>query len=186
MGRLIYLMNVSLDGYVETPDHALDWATNDEELLGWFNEHERVIDASLYGRRMYQLMTAYWPTAEADPAATPAMREYARLWNATPKIVFSRTLDAVEGNSRLAAGEPADELGRLRREFAGDLEVSGPTLASAFVRRGLVDSYRLVVHPVVLGAGTPYFPGLERPFRLRLTEMHRFSSGVVYLGYATR
>jgi dihydrofolate reductase len=186
MGKLIYLMNVSLDGFVETPDHSLDWSITDEEVLGWFNEHERSIDASLYGRRMYELMNAYWPTAESDPAGTPATHEYARLWNATPKIVFSRTIHEVEGNSRLATGGPADELERVRREFSGDIEVSGPTLASEFVRRGLVDEYRLVVHPVILGAGTPYFPGFERPVGLRLDDVHRFASGVVYLGYSVR
>lgn len=186
VGKLIYLMNVSLDGYVETPDHSLAWAITDDEVLGWFNDHERAIDASLYGRRMYQLMNAYWPTAESDPAATPTTREYARLWNATPKIVFSRTIHEVEGNSRLATGEPADELERARREFSGDIEVSGPTLASAFVQRGLVDEYRLVVHPVILGAGTPFLPGLERPVNLRLTDIRRFASGVVYLGYSAR
>lgn len=184
MGKLIYLMNVSLDGFVETTDHSLDWATTDEELLGWFNDQQRATDVSLYGRRMYELMNAYWPTAESDPSATPAMLEYAKLWIATPKVVFSRTLRAVEGNSRLAAAEPPVELERLRREFSGDIEVSGPTLASAFVQGGLVDEYRLVVHPVILGGGTPYFPGLERPVGLRLVDTHRFASGALYLCYA--
>jgi dihydrofolate reductase len=184
MGKLIYLMNVSLDGYVETPDHSLDWTMVDEELHTWFNDHTREVDASLYGRRMYELMAAYWPTAESDPSATPAMLEYARIWAATPRIVFSSTLDAVDFNSRLVRGDVGEELARLRAEFDGDLEVSGPTLASAFIRRGLVDEYRLVVHPVILGAGTPFFPRLETPIRLRLTETRRFESGVVYTGYA--
>lgn len=186
MGNLIYLMNVSLDGYVETPDHSVDWSIHDDEVLGWFAEHQASVAASLYGRRMYQLMNAYWPTAESDPGATPATREYSRAWNGTPKIVFSRTLAGVEGNARLAADDPARELERIRREFDGDLEVSGPNLASAFVRLGLVDEYRLMVHPVILGAGTPYLPTLDRPQGLRLADTHRFASGVLYLRYTAR
>jgi dihydrofolate reductase len=184
MGRLIYTMNVSLDGFVETPDHRLDWTVVDEELHAWFNDRARELAASLYGRRLYDLMAAYWPTAEQDPAATPVEREFARLWAATPRIVFSSTLEAVEHNSRLERSDPVASLPRLKGEFDGDLEVGGPTLASAFIRRGLVDEYGLVVHPVVLGAGTPFFPALERPLRLRLTDSHVFASGVTYLGYA--
>jgi dihydrofolate reductase len=184
MGKLIYLMNVSLDGYVETLDHDLGWTVVDEELHTWFNDQERGTDASLYGRRLYELMAAHWPTAESDPGATPAMIDFARIWNAKPKIVFSSSLDKVAGNSRLVRGDVGEELARLRTEFKGDLHVAGPTLASSFIERGLVDEYRLVVHPVILGAGTPFFPKLERPIRLRLTETRRFESGAVYLGYA--
>jgi dihydrofolate reductase len=184
LGKLIYLMNVSLDGYVETPDHSLDWTLVDEELHTWFNEQTRAIDASLYGRRLYEVMAAYWPTAEADPSATDAMQEYARIWNPMPKVVFSSTLATVDWNSRLVSGDVGEELARLRAEFDGDLGVGGPTLAAEFIRRGLVDEYRLVVHPVVLGSGTPFFPKLESPIPLRLTETRTFSSGVIYLGYA--
>jgi dihydrofolate reductase len=186
MGKLIYLMNVSLDGYVETPDHSLDWANVDEELHTWFNEQERATDASLYGRRLYEVMAAHWPTAESDPSATDYTVDFARIWNAKPKIVFSKTLDKVDWNSRLVRRDPAEELDRLKAEFPGDLDVGGPTLASAFIRRGLVDEYRLLVHPVILGAGTPFFPPLEKPTGLRLLETRTFASGAVYLGYAAR
>jgi dihydrofolate reductase len=184
MGKLIYSMNVSLDGYVETPDHSLDWANVDEELHSWFNDQARAMDASLYGRRMYELMAAYWPTAEADTSAAEA--EYARIWKPMPKIVFSSTLTTVDWNSRLVSGDVGDELARLRTEFDGDLDIGGPTLASAFIRRGLVDEYRLLVHPVVLGSGTPFFPKLDSPIPLRLTETRTFDSGVIYLGYTAR
>lgn len=184
MGKLIYLMNVSLDGFVETPDHSVDWGTIDDELHRFFNEQTRAVEASLYGRRLYEVMSAYWPTGETNPQSTEAMREFARLWNAMPKIVFSSTLESVDFNSRLATGDPVDELAQLRTEFAGDFDVGGPTLASAFIRQGLVDEYRQVVHPVVLGAGTPYFPALDAPIELRLLETHRFTSGVLYLRYA--
>lgn len=183
MGRLIYMLNVSLDGFVETPDHSLDWATVDDELHTWFNDRTRELDASIYGRRLYEVMAAYWPTGASDPAATETERDFARIWNAMPKVVFSTTLTAVEWNSRLVRGDVAEELARLRQEFGGDLDVGGPTLAAEFIRRGLVDEYRLVVHPVVLGAGTPFFPPLDSPIPLRLIETRTFRSGVVYLGY---
>ena len=183
MGNLIYLMNVSLDGFIETPDHRLDWTVVDDETHRFFAEQTRGVDAALYGRHLYELMSAFWPTGETNPQSTEAMREFARAWNAMPKIVFSSTLTSVEFNSRLAQGDIADELAGLRREFAGDFNVCGPMLASAFIRRGLVDEYRLVVHPVVLGAGTPYFPDLQAPIGLRLLETHRFGSGALYLRY---
>jgi dihydrofolate reductase len=111
------------------------------------------------------------------------MLEFARIWNATPKIVFSRTLTSVIDGSRLVRGDPVDELARIRTEFDGDLEVGGPMLAAEFVRHGLVDVYGMVVHPVILGAGKPFFPPLKAPLRLRLTETRTFASGVTYLGY---
>jgi dihydrofolate reductase len=186
MGKLIYLMNVSLDGFVETPDHGLDWATVDDEIHAWFNDQVAATEASLYGRRLYEVMNAHWPTAESDPAGTDVTRAFARIWNAKPKIVFSRTLERVEGNSRLVTGDIGDVLAGLREEFSGDLDVAGPTLASAFIERGLVDEYRLVVHPVVLGGGTLFFPKLEHRIGLRLVETRTFASGAVYLRYAPR
>ena len=184
MGKLIYLLNVSLDGFVETPDHSLDWTVIDDELHTWFNDQTREVDASLYGRGLYEVMASYWPTAESDPAVTPVELEFARLWNAMPKIVFSNSLESVDFNSRLVTGDVGEELAKLRAEFDGDLDVGGPTLAAEFIKRGLVDEYRLVVHPVVLGAGTPFFPPLDRPIGLKLLETRVFGSGVVYQGYA--
>jgi dihydrofolate reductase len=183
MGRLIYTLNVSLDGYIETPDRSLDWGIVDEELHFWFNERTRRLDATLYGRRLYEVMAAYWPTGASDPDATPAMREFAGLWNAMPKVVFSSTLDRVDHNSRLVRGDPVEAWPGIREEFQGDLGVAGPTLASAFIRAGLVDEYELVVHPVVLGAGKPFFPELDQPIRLRPEETKTFTSGVQVLRY---
>jgi dihydrofolate reductase len=186
MGKLIYALNVSADGFVETPDHGLEWSIVNDEILHWFSGHERALQASLYGTRLYELMNAYWPTAHRDPNATPAEREYAEVWQAQPKIVFSHSLDRVEGNSRLVHGDPADVAGalaRLREEFDGDLGVGGATLAASFIRAGLVDEFRLVVHPVVIGAGTPFFPPLAAPLALTLVETQRLASGLVYLRY---
>ena len=183
MGKLIYSMNVSLDGFVETPDHSLAWATIDEEIHSWFNEQAKATDASLYGRRMYELMSDYWPTAADELDAPAEIVEYAGIWLETPKIVFSSKLESVDWNSRLVRGEPAEELAALRDEFPGTLDVSGATLAASFIRAGLVDEFRLAVHPVVLGSGKPYWPELDEPLKLRLIDTRRFDSGVVYLGY---
>ena len=184
MGKLIYLLNVSLDGFIETPDRSLEWTTVDDELHRWFNDQTRMLDASLYGRRLYEVMAAYWPTAEDDPSATETEREFAAIWNPMPKIVFSSTLASVEHNARLVSGDVGHVLDELRREFGGDLDVGGPNLAGQFVRRGLVDEYRLIVHPVVLGAGTPFWPQLDQPLRLRLIETRTFASGVMLVAYA--
>ncbi len=184
MGKLIYSLNVSLDGFIETPDHSLDWAIVDEEVHQWFNEQTRTLDASLYGRRMYEVMAAYWPTGADDPAATDVTREFASVWNSMPKIVFSTSLDRVDHNARLVRGDVGEVLDALRTEFEGDLDVGGADLAGQFVRRGLVDEYQLMIHPVVLGAGTAFWPMLDGPLRLRLTETRRFPSGVMLLSYA--
>lgn len=186
MGRLIYLMNVSLDGFIETTDHSVDWGTIDDELHAWFNEQTRAVDASLYGRRVYELMAAYWPTVEDDPAANETMREFGRAWNPMPKVVFSTTLERVDHNSRLVSGDVGPVLQEVRREFDGDLAVAGPNLAAQFARDGLIDVYHLVVHPVVLGSGTPYWPELGAPLPLRPTGSRAFSSGVVATSYAVR
>ncbi|MEO6350205.1 MAG: dihydrofolate reductase family protein [Candidatus Limnocylindrales bacterium] len=183
MGRLIYLLNVSLDGFVETADKALDWTVIDDELHQWFNEQMRMLEASLYGRGLYETMSSYWPTAKSDPNATPIEREFADIWLDMPKIVFSRSLDSVDWNSRLVRDLPAEALGALRKEFKGDMDVGGATLAASFIKAGLVDEFGLVVHPVAIGSGTPYFPEFSSPTFLRLIETKRFESGVVYLRY---
>ena len=184
MGRLIYGLNLTLDGFVETPSHGLDWSTVDDELHQWFNDRYRTVEASLYGRRLYELMSEYWPTAGSDPNATDTEREFSAIWLNTPKIVFSSKLDVVDWNSRLARGPVEEEYQRLRAEYSGDMEVGGATLAASFIRAGLVDMYQLIIHPVILGSGTRFFPEQESPVPLRLTESHTFSSGVVYLGYS--
>lgn len=183
MGRLIYLMNVSLDGFVETPERSLDWTIVDDELHSWFNDRERESEVNLYGRRLWEVMAAYWPTGESDPDATETMREFARIWNASQKVVFSTELESVGHGARLARGDVGEELAKLREEFSGDMEVGGPTLAAQFIERGLVDVYQLVVHPVILGAGRPFFPPLASPINLLHTESRTFASGVRYLGY---
>jgi dihydrofolate reductase len=182
VGKLVYLMNVSLDGYVNTPDGGLDWPDLDDELHQWFNDELRNASAEIYGRRLYEVMTAYWPTALDDPAAGEVERDFARVWNAVPKVVVSTTLESAEHGFRLER-DPFAALERLRGEFDGEVAVGGPTLASAFIRRDLVDEYRLFVSPVVLGAGTPYFPPVDDPLELELVETRTFGSRVVYVRY---
>jgi dihydrofolate reductase len=148
----------------------------------WFNDQARALDASLYGRRMYELMADYWPTGDSDPAATDAMRDFARIWRPMPKIVFSTSLDRVDPTlaSCRAMWVPP---GRASPWVAGDIDVGGPNLAGQFVRRGLVDEYRLVVHPVELGAETPVWPDLDAPLPLRLVETRSFASGAELRSY---
>ena len=185
MGRLIFSMSVSLDGFVDTPAHSLDWVRVDEELHREFNEESRSVGTSLYGRRMYELMTGYWPTAERDPDGTPATIEFARIWQATPKVVFSRTLESVAHGARLVRDDAVAEVARLKADADFDMDVGGPTLAGSLIAAGLVDEYRLYVHPVVLGAGTRFFPALGDRVELELLETRTFGSGVVRLSYRT-
>jgi len=183
MGKLIYAMNVSLDGFVETSDHSLDWSTVDDEVHALWNELTGSSEAALYGRRMWEVMSPYWPTAETDPDATPVMREFARIWNRQPKIVFSSSMTSIEHNARLMNGDVGEALTDLRRDFGGDLDVSGPNLAGQFIERGLVDEFRMVIHPVVISGGTPFFPRGGPQLRLELVEERRFAGGFMYLAY---
>lgn len=182
MGRIVYSMNVSLDGFVAAADGALDWSIVDAEIHSWWNARLAEVDADLYGRRLYETMAAYWPYALEDPDATPVTLEFARIWQRIPRIVFSSTLESVVPGCRLVREDVVDALPALQREFPGDLSVGGPTLASALLRRGLVDVVRPVVHPTVIGGGTPFLPpSLRLP--LRLVGTHRFDNGAVALEY---
>src|SRR5947209_14482525 len=113
MGKLVYTMNTSLDGYVEDANGSLEWSTVDEEIHSWFNEDLRHSDAELYGRRLYETMAPHWPNAATDPASNDIELDFARAWLDTPKIVFSSTLESVDWNSRLVRGDPIAEYERL-------------------------------------------------------------------------
>jgi dihydrofolate reductase len=131
---------------------------------------------------MYEVMAA-WQTMEANPMATPAMLEFARIWKGIERVVFSRTLHHVDPGSRLVRDDAVAEVERLKERPGFDMDVGGPTLASTLIRHGLIDEYRLFVHPVILGDGTRFFPPLEDRIGLRLRETRTFGSGVVYLRY---
>jgi dihydrofolate reductase len=126
----------------------------------------------------------YWDTAEENPSATEYELEFARVWKDIPKIVFSTTLESVEGNARLAADGAAEEVAQLKAQPGKDLAVGGAGLASTFIQLGLVDEFRLFVSPVALGDGTSYFPRLRERINLELVETQTFGSRIVYLRYA--
>jgi dihydrofolate reductase len=182
MRKLIYSMGVSLDGFIAGPGGEIDWGAPDEELHRFHNQQTRELGVHLCGRRLYETMV-YWETADKDPSAGETELEFAAIWQALPKIVFSRTLEAVEGNTRLATEGVAEEVAKLKAEPGADLAVGGAGLAAACTKLGLIDEYRLFVSPVVLGGGTPYFPALEEKIDLELVETRTFGSRVVYVRY---
>ena len=182
MRNLIYSMGVSLDGFIAGPGGDIAWSAPDEELHLFHNQQARELGAHLCGRRLYEVMV-YWETADENPSAAEYELEFARIWKKLPKIVFSKTLETVEGNARLATDGVADEVAKLKEEPGKDLAVGGAGLASTCIKLDLVDDYRLFVSPVVLGRGTPFFPALEERINLELVETRTFGSRVVYLRY---
>ena len=182
MRKLIYSMTMSLDGFIADPNGEIDWSAPDEELHRFHNQRVREVGAQLCGRRLYEVML-YWETAEKNPTAPDYELEFARIWKAIPKIVFSKTLKEVEGNARLARDDVAGEVARLKEEPGKDLAVGGAGLASTLIELGLVDEYQVFVSPVVLGGGTPYFPPLEKAINLELVETRTFRAPAVYLRY---
>jgi dihydrofolate reductase len=182
MRKVIYAMGVSLDGFIAGLDGEIDWSAPDEELHRFHNEQTRELGAHFCGRGLYEEML-YWETADENPSAAEHELEFARIWKDLPKIVFSRTLEKVEGNAALATAGVAEAVAELKRQPGKDLAVGGAGLASTFIKLGLVDEYRLFVSPVVLGGGTPYFPTLDERINLELVETRTFGSRVVYLRY---
>jgi dihydrofolate reductase len=179
MRKLIYSMTVSLDGFIAGPDGEIDWSAPDEELHRFHNQRTREIGAHLCGRRLFEVMS-YWETADENPSAPEHELEFARIWKDMPKIVFSRTLEKVEGNTRLVRDGVVEEVAKLKEQPGKDLAVGGAGLASTLIKLGLIDEYRLFVSPVVLGGGTPYFPALDEKINLELVETRTFGSRVVY------
>jgi dihydrofolate reductase len=182
MRKLIYSMGVSLDGFIAGPHGDFDWSAPDEELHRFHNQQTRELGAHLCGRKLYEVMS-YWETADQNPSASEYELEFARIWKNLPKIVFSGTLEGVEGKSRLVREGAVEEVTRLKEQPGKDLAVGGAGLASTFIKLGLVDEFRLFVSPVVLGGGTPYFPALDDRIDLELVETRKFGSRVVYLRY---
>lgn len=173
MARLVFGMNQSLDGYV---DH--DAMTTGPALFRHWIEHVAGLAGSVYGRRMYELMR-YWD--DDRPEWTAEQREFAAAWRRQPKWVVSRTLAAVGPNATLVAGDPGPAVRDLKARLAGEVAVSGPELARSLTDLGLVDEYRLYLHPVVLGGGKPFFAGPQPPLRLVASE--RLGEDVIRLTY---
>jgi dihydrofolate reductase len=182
MRKLIYSMGVSLDGFIAGPQGEIDWSAPDEELHRFHNQQTRELGAQLCGRRLYEEMV-FWETADENPSAAEYALEFARIWKNLPKIVFSTTLETVEGNARLVREGVAEEVAKLKEQPGKDLSVGGAGLASTCMRLGLIDECRLFVSPVVLGGGTPYFPPLDERINLELVETRTFGSRVIYVRY---
>ena len=184
MARLIYLTLASLDGYVADDDGKFDWAEPDEEVHAFVNDLARPVGTHLYGRSMYEVMIA-WETLDlvGEP---PVIQDFAEIWRAADKIVFSRTLDSVSSTrTRLEREFDPEVVRRLKEEAGHDLAVAGPDLAGQAIKAGLVDEYQLFLAPVVVGGGKQMLPEDVR-VDLELFDERRFDSGFVFLGYRAR
>jgi dihydrofolate reductase len=181
--KIFVMLSMSLDGFVEGPERDISWHRVDDEVHGHFNEVLAGAGAFLSGRVTHELMAGSWPTADADPASTPPMAEFAGIWRDKPKIVYSRTLERADWNTTVVREVVPDEVARLKAEPGGDLALGGAGVVATFLRHGLVDEYRVYVHPVVVGGGTPLFPP-GSALDLRLVETRAFGNGVVMLRYA--
>lgn len=182
MGRLIYSMITSLDGYASGPDGSIDWGGADAELHTFIAERMRDVGTYLYGRRIHELMS-YWETALDEPDAPPSAQEFARVWQSASKVVYSRTLaEVTTARTTLERDFDPAEVRRRVDALDHDVTIEGPTLAAVALRAGIVDEVQPYVAPVALGGGQPFYPPDLR-LDLELLDEHRFSSGTVWLRY---
>jgi dihydrofolate reductase len=185
MGKLIYAANVSLDGYLEDETGAFDWSVPDEEVHAFWNEHERHIGTSLYGRRMYETMRV-WESDDWLTSAPAVVREYAEIWRDTDKVVYSTTLDEVStARTKIARQFEPDAVRRLKEESSADLSIGGAAIGAEAFRHGLVDECVLLLCPVLVGGGKPALPRGIR-IDLNLMDQRRFDNGVIYVRHAVR
>jgi dihydrofolate reductase len=185
VGRLVYAAITSLDLYIEDESGGFAWAEPDDEVHAFVNDLERGATTYLYGRRMYETM-AVWETMGTAPDDEPVHREFADMWRAADKIVYSTTLDRpTTARTRIVRTFDPDEVSDLKRSSAADLAIGGPAVAANAFRAGLVDQVHLFLHPVIVGGGKPALPSGVR-VGLELEEERRFASGVVYLRYRVR
>src|SRR6266571_736262 len=183
MRKIVLMLSVSVDGYFEGPNRELDWQLVDDELHSHFNSELSGMGAFLDGRVTYELMAAFWPTADTDPSSTATVVEFARIWRDMPKIVYSRTLERADWNATVVRDVVVEEVMELKEQPGGDLVLGGADLAAAFMRHDLIDEYRLYVHPVVIGQGKPLFAASDIKIDLQLAETRTFGNGVVLLRY---
>ena len=183
MRSVTFSMSMSLDGFIVGPDGSFDWPGFDAEVFRFWIDEIRAVGVHLMGRRLYETML-YWETAEQEQSLDEAELEWAGLWKPLPKVVFSTTLSEVHGNARLASGGLAEEIERLRAEPGeGEIAIGGATLAAGAAALDRIDEYRVMVYPVLVGGGIPFFPQHERRVDLQLVETRTFGSKVVYLHY---
>ncbi|MFF4656876.1 dihydrofolate reductase family protein [Streptomyces sp. NPDC001381] len=184
MRKIVLMMSVSLDGFIEGPDRDISWHRVDDELHQHFNDTVGQLDGLLHGRVTYDLMAEYWPTADADPETPAVAAEFARIWRDIPKYVYSRTLQHAGWNTTVVREVVPEEVRALKDQpGSGGLGLSGSDLAAAFLRHHLVDEIRLYVHPVLVGGGKPLFPHSDTVTALHLAGSHAFGNGVVLLHY---
>ena len=185
MAKLIYSALTSLDGYVADEDGNFDWAKPSEEVHVFVNDLERPVGTHLYGRRMYEVM-AYWETADTVADQPPFIRDYAEIWKAAEKIVYSRTLAEVSSaRTRIEREFDIDAVRQLKATADRDISVGGPDLAAQAIKAGLVDELHLFLAPVVIGGGKRSLPDDVR-LELELLDERRFANGVVHLHHRTR
>ena len=182
MARLIYSAIMSLDGYIADADGRFEWAAPDEEVHAFVNELERPVGTYLYGRRMYETMR-YWETAHTLPGRRPVSVDYARIWQAADKIVYSTTLQTPDtARTHVERDFDPDQVRKLKEAASRDLSVGGAHLAAHAIAAGLVDEYQLFLVPAVVGGGTRALPDQVR-LNLSLAEERTFASGTIYLCY---
>ena len=187
MRKLIYGMNLTLDGYIAAAGDDIGWSgPPNHELFQLWLDHEQASGPSLYGRKLWETMSSHWPTGDQQPHATPAEQEFARRWRDTSKVVFSSTIDKVDWNTRLVTGDAVAEITRLKAEDGGPMEIGGATLAGVAMRAGLIDEYVLATAPLLVGGGTPFFTALDNWVNLYLVETRTFPGGVILTRYETR
>ncbi|MDX1993318.1 MAG: dihydrofolate reductase family protein [bacterium] len=186
MRKIIFLMHVTLDGYVAGPNGEMDWITYNEEVAQYSHDLHATTDAAIYGRVTYEMMAGYWPTVLSNPDSDPGDRSHALWLEDATKIVVSRTLQNPTWDKTVVIGHNLrDEMLKIKQQPGKDLWLLGsPTLARSLMELGLIDEYRLNVNPVVLGGGKSLFGGLNITLRLNLLETKTFSGGVVALRYA--
>jgi dihydrofolate reductase len=185
MAKLIYSAITSLDGYIADENGNFDWAAPDEEVHAFVNDLERPVGTYLYGRRMYEVMVA-WETAHTFADQRPVMRDFAKIWQAADKVVYSKTLAAVSSaKTRIEPDFDPEAVRQMKASAGRDLSVGGPHLAAEAIRAGLVDEYHLFLVPFVVGGGNQSLPDNVR-VQLELLDERRFGGGVVFLRYRTR
>jgi dihydrofolate reductase len=185
VAKLIYSAIASLDGYVADESGKFDWAAPSEEVHAFVNKLERQIGTYLYGRRMYEVMV-YWETAPTADEKPSAELDFAKIWKAADKIVYSKTLEKTSSaRTRIERAFDAEAVRRMKATSARDISVGGPHLAGEAISAGLVDEYHLFVVPMVVGGGNRWLPSDVR-VRLELVGERRFESGVVHLHYRTK
>ncbi|MCC2317903.1 dihydrofolate reductase family protein [Cellulomonas chengniuliangii] len=185
MGKLIYAANLSLDGFLEDETGSFDWSVPDQDMHAFWNEHERNIGTSLYGRRMYETMRV-WETDDWLTDEPPVIREYAAIWRDADKIVYSTSLDDVStARTTLERTFEPEAVRQLKEASGSDLSIGGAAIAAEAFRHGLVDECVLLLLPVVVGGGKPGLPRGSR-LDLDLLDHRRFDNGAIYVRYAVR